>query len=219
MTDFFLHSFVTAQEQIEDARFFVDLLKVKYDRTEARALVSAVLAIIRSIPDHLLEEYNNKLGVNIPLDKDLRIGKFETKANSLKNSGAQKFISFYKTELNNLKSNPLWNDVKEKRDIKIHRKDIPLKKHVHMTIAHPPIHLAVSMKAIPMDKDGNIKNSNNPPHSQIDPINKIDNSENLPAGGVKWFFDDDSSTDIVTKFTNLLKEMQDFVNKIESTFS
>ena len=77
---------MTAKEQIEDARYFIDLLKDKYNRRESRALVSAVLAIARSVPDHLLEEYNIKFGVNIPLGEDLRIEDFKRKANSLNNS-------------------------------------------------------------------------------------------------------------------------------------
>ena len=117
-----------------------------------------------------------------------------------------------------MKKEMMKKEMKEKRDIKIHRKDIPLKKHVHMTIAERPIKLDVTMKAIVRDKDGNIRNSGNPPQSQIDPIDTIDNSEDLPVGEVKWFFDDDPTTDIVTKFTLLLKEIQALVDTIEAAF-
>lgn len=211
---------LTSKEQIEDAMYFVDQLKEKYERNEARAVVSAILSIIRSVPDHLLEEYNRRLGLNIPLSTPLRTDIFEDEAKKLgNNSRALNFIRFYKAELQNLKTNVLWNEMKTKRDIKIHRDNTLLKKHVHMTISEPRIVLDDRITAITRDNTGNIKKSGNSTNIQDNTKNSEENATKDPlTDGVRWFFEDDPTVDIVNKFEQLLKEVTNFVSKVETAF-
>lgn len=56
---------LTSDEQIEDAKYLLNLLRNKTDRNEVRALLTGFLASTRAILDHLLEEYNIKYGLNI----------------------------------------------------------------------------------------------------------------------------------------------------------
>ena len=212
---------MTARDKIDDAKYLLALLKDKNDRTEVRALLSGLLAIIRSIPDHLLEEYNTKLALNISLSEELRIKTFCCKAIQLNNSKAISFINSYMKEIQILNANPLWKIVKKKRDINIHRKDIPLKEHSHRVVSIPPLKIDVSSKAIARDKEGNIKNNIPMPQPEANRNTnneQVYNTDNSPRGGVTWFFDDEPTTDIVTKFSQLLKDIQDFVDKIESGF-
>jgi len=110
---------MTAKEQIEDARYFVDVLKNKSDRTEARAVVSPVLAITRSIPDHLLEEYNVKLYLDIPMKQHLRLNEACREAIQSNNLRAIDFLKLYMNELKVLYESKCWRIIKKKREIKI----------------------------------------------------------------------------------------------------
>jgi hypothetical protein len=71
---------LVVQEQIDDAEYFLSILRTKYERNEMRPNLTAFLALARSIPDYLLENYNKKFGVNIPLSKKLTINNFRKKA-------------------------------------------------------------------------------------------------------------------------------------------
>ena len=42
--------------------------------------------------------------------------------------------------------------------------------------------------------------------------------EEGPIGGVKWFFEDDPTIELIDKCKQLLKDIESFVSKIESTF-
>lgn len=109
---------LTSKEQIDDSKYFLSLLKDKNERNEVRPLLTGFLAVSRGIPDHLLEEYNIKLGLNIPIPARLTDRIFEEKANKQNNSVAQSFISFYKKEFKNLNQNTLWIAMKKRERYK-----------------------------------------------------------------------------------------------------
>ena len=210
---------MTAREQLHDAKYLLTILRDKNERTEVRPLLSGLLAIVRSIPDHLLEEYNIKLSLNIPLSEELRIKNICYKAILLNNSRAISFLTYYMNELDVLSTNPLWKTVKKKRDIKFHRSDTPLKKESHRVLSEPPLKIDDNIMVISRDKEGKIKNpvSISPPPTNTK-TEKIYDANDSPKGGVKWFFIDDPSTDIVSNFTQLLKDITVFVDKIEAAF-
>jgi hypothetical protein len=54
-----------------DAEYFLHALRGKTSREEFRPNLTAFLAISRGILDHLLEAYNVKFGLNIPIHEKL----------------------------------------------------------------------------------------------------------------------------------------------------
>jgi len=60
-----------------------------------RVLFQGTLASLRSIVDYILEEYNQKIGLKIPLEDLLTPETFRRKANEMKNRNASRFIRAY----------------------------------------------------------------------------------------------------------------------------
>ena len=98
---------MSAKQHIKDAEYFLGLLRTKYSREEVRPLLTAFLVITKGISDYLLEEYNLKLKLNIPLSEKLTIKRFEYEAQKQNNHPALQFINYYKSEFSNIKRTPL----------------------------------------------------------------------------------------------------------------
>jgi hypothetical protein len=71
-----------------DAEYFLHALRGKTSREEFRPNLTAFLAISRGILDHLLEAYNVKFGLNIPIHEKLFIKTFKKAANRQNNQHA-----------------------------------------------------------------------------------------------------------------------------------
>jgi hypothetical protein len=84
------------------------------------------MSATRSIPDYLLEDYNMKLGLNIPLTETLYLKDFRREAKTQNNRIAKKFIDRYDTELRKLYNDALGGLLMSKRNIEIHRTDVPI---------------------------------------------------------------------------------------------
>jgi hypothetical protein len=81
---------LTVEDQINDAEYFLRILRDKYSRDELPNL-TAFLAISRGVIDHLLEEYNVKFGLNIPLETKLFNDTFKEVARRQYNQTALEF--------------------------------------------------------------------------------------------------------------------------------
>ena len=75
---------MAVDEKIIEAGYFLDKIKTASESTNFKPNLSAFLCLMRSIPDYLLEDYNVKYGLKIPLDKPLNIDIFEQVANQRK---------------------------------------------------------------------------------------------------------------------------------------
>jgi hypothetical protein len=73
---------MTVNDKIKEAEYFLGKIKSSPFNDELNYLVSAFLSAARSIPDYLLEDYNIKFGLNIPLTDILYIRTFEKEAKS-----------------------------------------------------------------------------------------------------------------------------------------
>jgi hypothetical protein len=147
---------LVVEEQIEDAEYFLNILRTNYERNEMRPNLTAFLALARSILDYLLEDYNTKFGLNIQLSDRFFKQTFENEAKKQKNHSASQFIIFYKKELDVFQNNQPSKFLSEKRNIKIHRRDTPLCKEVEVNIQEiVPVIDAVDN--VVTDKNGNIK--------------------------------------------------------------
>ena len=100
-----------------DAQYFLNKLKSESVQDELRPNIIAFLAISRGIIDHLLEEYNIKFGLDIPLSEKLFLNAFEKAAESQNNAPALAFIKFYDCEIAFLKCDDVANLIFNKRNI------------------------------------------------------------------------------------------------------
>ncbi len=93
-----------------------------------RPNLKAFLSTARNIPDYILEDYNNKFGLGIPLtdnsgqrQKILTRDTFRKEARNKNNQDALKFIQFFDNEFSILMKEPVVKLLFEKRNITIHR--------------------------------------------------------------------------------------------------
>jgi|SRR5215212_6541417 len=98
---------MSAKQHIKDAEYFLRLLRTKYIREEVRPLLTAFLTITKGVSDYLLEEYNLKLGLNIPLSEKLTIKRFKDEAKKQSNYAALKFINYYESEFSTIKKDTI----------------------------------------------------------------------------------------------------------------
>lgn len=125
---------MAVDEKIIEAGYFLDKIKTASEKKDFKPNLSAFLCSTRSIPDYLLEDYNIKYGLKIPLDKPLNIDIFEHVANQRNNPNALAFIKGYNYNFKKLKRDKISKLLLTKRNIKVHRTDVPLQKNVNVSI-------------------------------------------------------------------------------------
>ncbi len=76
---------MVAEQKIEEAEYFLQKIKEATTRYDFVPNLSAFLSATRSIPDYLLEDYNVKLGVNVPLSQKLYPSDFRNKGKNNQN--------------------------------------------------------------------------------------------------------------------------------------
>jgi hypothetical protein len=185
---------MVAEQKIEEAECFLDKITQALTRKDFIPNLSAFLSATRSIPDYLLEDYNTKLGLNIPLTEKLYIDTFSDEAINQGNQIAQRFIIEYKTQLNNIYNDPLGKLLTTKRNISIHRTGVPIQGRFKRVI-HETINISDSVSIEVRDKYGNLKMRSEPTKSEKKP--ELHMTETLPdntllqnSDGVEWYFDD-----------------------------
>lgn len=115
---------MTAAGKIAEAERWLDKIKNsehRKDRTELKDNVSAFLNCTNSIPDHLLEEYNQKFNLGITSNDKLYPSTFEKASKKQNNTQAINFISEFKKEKNKIGSDPIGKVLSEKRNLDTHR--------------------------------------------------------------------------------------------------
>jgi hypothetical protein len=77
-------------------------LKSLYPNEDFKYELSAYLSAVRSVADYLLEEYNDKFKLGIPLTDKLTIQKFKDEAASSGNATASVFIKWYEAKISTI---------------------------------------------------------------------------------------------------------------------
>ena len=129
-TDFIM----AVKEKIDEAKYFLDKIKMATERKDFIPNLSAYLCSTRSITDYLLEDYNVKYGLKVTLNERLNKKIFEKIAMKRKNSNAMAFIKGYNTRFKKLKRDKIAKLLLTKRNIKVHRANFPLNKSVNVSI-------------------------------------------------------------------------------------
>lgn len=206
---------MTVQEDIIDAQYFLNKLKSESVRDELRPNITAFLAISRGIIDHLLEEYNVKFGLDIPLSEKLYPNTFEKAAKSQNNASALAFIKFYNCEIVFLKCDDVANLIFNERDIAIHRGPKSFRQEFTAHI-FDTVNLKETLSVTKISKNGKIEDRSPPSKSQ----QEKQEDKDLPRSEVesKWFFKDydvKEGTEVCQDFLNLVCG---FVNKAHKQF-
>lgn len=84
--------------------------------------LSAFLSSCRSIPEHMLEEYNQKYSLGISKKNELNSKTFRAK--SFGNKNAQSFIDYFDARIEEIKKDKIGNFMWEKRNLNIHRSTV-----------------------------------------------------------------------------------------------
>jgi hypothetical protein len=206
---------LTVEDQIKDAEYFLDILRGKSSRDELRPNLTAFLAISTGIVDYLLEDYNVKFGLNIPLDQILYFWRFEQAAKRQNNQPALEFINFYRSEFNTLRDDRVGDLMFGKRNIAIHRKPASLhgKFSVHI---QESIHLEEKPSSVKTDKNGNIEQQSQAFSSQQ---NKQKVEDLTPSKvEAKSFFTDCPNKEVADICREFLDLVRGFVDKMYKKF-
>lgn len=132
---------MTAKGKIDEAEVFLEkihspfkeepgtvVILIKKAEREWKAYLSAFLSAMRSVPDHLLEDYNVKHSLGIPLTKRLYPQTFENKAKQLKDAksrvDALKFLKWWKMKMSKMYKDPTCSFLMNLRHISIHRRQV-----------------------------------------------------------------------------------------------
>ena len=193
---------------VKNAEYFLEIIRIKYTHDEMRPNLKAFLSIARGIPDYILEDYNNSLGLGIPLTDDsgqrqyiLNPNTFRKEANNKNDQKAIKFIDFFDDEFNKLKNESVVKLLFEKRNITtIHRTDPPVRSEILANITEK-IQISESASFIVRDKDGNIKQQLT---TKEDKVEHSKPSEDTIK--TKWFFEDYPQREVQVVCHSLLEK-------------
>ncbi len=82
---------MVAEQKIEESEYFLEKIEQAATRRDFIPNLSAIMSAMKSIPDYLLEDYNMKLGLNIPLTETLYLKDFRREAKNQSNRIAKNF--------------------------------------------------------------------------------------------------------------------------------
>ncbi len=114
---------MTANEKIKESEFFLQKIKDHYRTEEVDHYLSAFLSASRSIPYHLLQDYDQKFSFHI----SIKIKKFETqfRNKSKGNEIAENFLNLYDREISKINNDEIGHFMLMKRNITVHRSNDP----------------------------------------------------------------------------------------------
>lgn len=143
---------MSAKQKLEEAEFFLDKLhglqSLPQDldkQTESKYYLAAFLSAAVSVLDYLLEDYNAKFSLNIPLTEKLYAETFQKAARKANNQPALSFIQWWKKEKKLLENGPIGRLLVGKRHINIHR--VQTKPDLAKIVVRESIHISESVEA------------------------------------------------------------------------
>ena len=114
---------MTAEEKIRESDYNLNKLKRTEPMTDEYFYeFNCFIASTRSILDHLLDDYNVKYNLGIPLDIRYLLGEFRKK--SQKNPTACNFLKWYDFQYDEIIKNSTYGFLIEKRNLLLHRKTV-----------------------------------------------------------------------------------------------
>lgn len=202
---------MTARDKLEEAEYFLTKVReIRPDQKEFLFNLSPFLSAARSVPDYLLEDYNVKYSLQIPLAEKLYPDTFEERAKQTGNLVALSFIQWWKQKIDTLNLDPIWSLLTNKRNIDVHRthtKPDLAKLRVIETIT-----ASASIRIEKYDKERKLIEISESPKEPVKPKPKE------REASVVWFFREYDKEPVISACEKYLQMMKDFVKEAEQKF-
>ncbi len=176
---------------------------------EIQDCLDALLSDFVSVPEYLLQDFNLKFGLNIPLTEKSFRQKFQSKAKRTGNQTALQFFSWWGKQFDLLREDPIGGLLIGKRNIARHRTQVILdltKIAVRLTIPVPKISYKVELF-----QDGKLLETSRSAE-QLAPSPK---KTEITSGR---FFSEYPDESIVTVCEKFLAKLINFVSAAEQKF-
>lgn len=199
---------MVAEDRLEKARCCLDklhslILKDKNrqleNSNEIRYELEDFLTAIRSVPDHLLEDYNKKYAVGISLHDELHLKNFKREAKRHGNTDAMNFAQWYEKRFATFYREHVCSFLKDKRDVSTHRQEIT-------PVATREISFSVDVL---IGKPEDFKNLEEPKSLEVHTTKPIT---------VGWFFTDYREQDLLSMCEDYYDAMKQFVEEARKMF-
>lgn len=201
-----------AEKKLRGATYHLQRMKEMYLKNEENFIyeLEAFLVKTRSIPDVLLEDFNQKFSLGMSLEKELNHKTFKERAQQLQNAQAISFIKWWKDKMKQIRSDSLGSILFGKRNISVHRKVV--KPDLKKVTLHDNIRLTDSVTVKKYDEKGKlIEEVKSPETSQKPP-------EPKPAE-INWFFSEHPDENILEACKKLLEMIKGFIEEAKSRFN
>jgi len=199
-----------AEKKLQGAKYHLDRMREMYLDNEKFFTyeLESFLAKIRSVPDVLLEDYNQIFSLGISLEENLDSKIFQMRAKQLKLPTAVSFIEWWKNEMKTLWADSIGSIIFGKRNVSIHRVTVtPNLKKISITAT---IRATASVKVIKKDDKGNVVEVRS--SSTERPKTKTTNQK--PK--IDWCFEEyseDNVLNISKQFFNRIKKLVEDAKK------
>jgi hypothetical protein len=196
-----------AEKKFSGALYHFQRMEEVYLKNEEKLTyeLEAFLVKIRSIPDVLLEDFNQKFSLGIGLERKLTPKIFRKKAQELGGIQATEFIKWWEEKKREIESGPLGSILFKKRNISVHRKVVaPDLKRITLTAT---VDLSYSI-TVKNEKGKIINELEMPPRSRKPEPQKID-----------WCFNEFPSEDVLGISKKLLQMVKEFIEEAKSRFN
>lgn len=208
---------MSAKQKLEEAEFYLhklhELQSLPQDADAQKALkhyLSAFLSASVSVPDYLLEDFNIKFCLNIPLSERRFRDKFEREARRTGNQTALGFIQWWRKQNGTLRRDPVGRVLIGKRHIEIHRVQVKpdlVKITVKETL---PITESVELKLF--NKEGKLVETRK---GAEQPAPRPKETETT----FDWFFSEYPDEPVIIVCEKFLGKLTSLVSEAEQNFS
>lgn len=200
---------MTAKETLEGALYHLNRMKLTYLTKDFVHELRAFLSVTRSVPEHLLEDYNVKYSLNIP-DEEHLITTFKTEAKRLNNKVALNFFNWWKAERDKLRNDRIGSLLFTKRNISIHRRMV--KPDLAKVEIRDYVHVTDSVTVEKYDSEGKLIEIVSSPPERPKTLAKESESK------AEWFFKEYPDENVLIVCQKLYEMMRSFVTSAESRF-
>lgn len=110
---------LTVDDKVKESEFFLQKIKEYYRTQDVDYYLSAFLSSSRSIPYHLMQDYEQKFSFNIPMEEKEFEKIFRQK--TIGNPTAEKFLTLYDRKITEINNDEIGRYMWIKRNVTVHR--------------------------------------------------------------------------------------------------
>ena len=201
-----------AERKLLGAKYHLDRMKEMYLKNEEYFIneLEAFLTKLRSVPDVLLEDFNQKFSLGISQKEYLSPKRFKEKAQRCQNNEALKFIKWWNNKMNRIRLSKFGKIFFEKRNLSIHRKVVrPDLKRIK---TYKIIHIAPSVTVKMYDEKGNLIERRESTETPL----KF--KESKPPE-VSWHFKEYSDEDVLEISNEMFNMVKKFIEEARAQFN